>query len=97
MRGAATAALAKLTSTGKVELTTVPPLVLDVALLIVSANIRLLLWQKSASPLLFLATILTSMLVYKREGSGKGKEGEREEDGGGEKREEREEGRGPLT
>ena len=63
MRGAATAALAKLTSTGKVELTTVPPLVLDVALLIVSANARLLLWQKSASPLLFLATNLTSMLV----------------------------------
>ena len=63
MRGAATAALAKLTSTGKVELTTVPPLLLDVALLIVSANVRLLLWQKSASPLLSLATILTSILV----------------------------------
>ena len=60
MRGAATAALAKLTSMEKVESTTAPSLLLDVALLIVSANARLLLWQKSVS----LAIILTSMLVY---------------------------------
>ena len=64
MRGAATAALAKLTSTEKVESTTALSVLLDVALLIVSANARLLLWQKSASPLLSLAIILTSMLVY---------------------------------
>ena len=45
MSGAAAAALVKLTSTGRVEFTTVPPslpLVLFVALLIMMANVRLL-------------------------------------------------------